>query len=237
MNNSTTIKWLDLYNKQSSKSPSPTPSKAKVDRKLTTYFFIYDCFKNNILFINDTFSSITGHPSRSFDLNLLLQLIHPEDESYFLMNEEKGLDFTNTLQYNEHFRYTIKYSYRIKKSDGTYLLISQECQALEVDENGNLSKTLVIHKLLDPSDYCFENDYKIFDKANSIYLDLNNTFNLTKRELEILTLIKEGLTSKQISDQLNISTNTILTHRKNILYKTNSSSFIELVKKLSCAEY
>jgi len=106
-----------------------------------------------------------------------------------------------------------------------------------VNEQGHLAKTLVIHKIQEQKSFCKQNDYKIFDKLHHIYLDLNNNYNLTNRELEILTLIKEGLTSRQISEELNISPNTILTHRKNILFKTNSNSFIELVKKISCAEY
>lgn len=43
---------------------------------------------------------------------------------------------------------------------------------------------------------------------------------LTKRETEILKLIVYGNLNKQIADKLNISLNTVLTHRKNILSKT-----------------
>lgn len=235
MNNSTDAQWLDLYNNQKSRSNHAQQEQA--NQQLSTYFFIYDCIENTILFINSAYTTITGHETSIFDLNFLINTIHPADQTYFYENEEKGLAFTNSLQFEEHFRYTMKYSYRIQKSDATYLRITQECQALEVSAQGHLAKTLVIHKVLDQKNYCSQTDYKIFDKAHSIYLDLNNEFNLTKRELEVLTLIKEGLTSREISGMLNISMNTILTHRKNILYKTNSNSFIELVKKISCAEY
>lgn len=44
---------------------------------------------------------------------------------------------------------------------------------------------------------------------------------LTKRETEILKLIVRGNLNKQIADKLNISLNTVLTHRKNILSKTS----------------
>ena len=43
---------------------------------------------------------------------------------------------------------------------------------------------------------------------------------LTNRETEILKLIVQGLLNKEIADQLNISHNTVLTHRKNIISKT-----------------
>jgi len=53
---------------------------------------------------------------------------------------------------------------------------------------------------------------------------------LTKREREILLWMTEGLGSKQIADQLNISENTIANHRKNMLKKTNSVTVAQLVK-------
>ena len=43
---------------------------------------------------------------------------------------------------------------------------------------------------------------------------------LTRRETEILKLIARGDLNKQIAEKLNISLNTVLTHRKNILSKT-----------------
>ena len=43
---------------------------------------------------------------------------------------------------------------------------------------------------------------------------------LTRRETEILKLIVRGNINKHIADKLNISLNTVLTHRKNILSKT-----------------
>lgn len=43
---------------------------------------------------------------------------------------------------------------------------------------------------------------------------------LTNRETEILRLIVQGRTSKEIAEELVISHNTVLTHRKNIIAKT-----------------
>lgn len=48
--------------------------------------------------------------------------------------------------------------------------------------------------------------------------DSNN--HLTNRETEILKLIVKGHMNKEIADMLNISLNTVLTHRKNIIRKT-----------------
>jgi len=53
---------------------------------------------------------------------------------------------------------------------------------------------------------------------------------LTKREKEIITLLIEGKSSRDISDILYISSHTVNTHRKNIARKLNINSFAELIK-------
>jgi two-component system response regulator NreC len=55
-------------------------------------------------------------------------------------------------------------------------------------------------------------------------------FTLTEREREVLTLIAEGLTNKQIGQRLGISPKTVARHRDNIAKKTNLSSRAELTR-------
>ena len=56
---------------------------------------------------------------------------------------------------------------------------------------------------------------------------------LTNREIEVLVLIAKGNTNRQISEQLNISTRTVETHRSNIMDKLNLHSRVELVRYAS----
>lgn len=53
---------------------------------------------------------------------------------------------------------------------------------------------------------------------------------LSPREKEVLSLLGEELTSKEISEKLFISVNTVETHRKNILLKTGSKTTTGAVK-------
>lgn len=52
---------------------------------------------------------------------------------------------------------------------------------------------------------------------------------LTTREIELIQLFSKGLTSKKVAIQLNVSTFTIETHKKNIYKKLNINSIVELV--------
>jgi len=54
--------------------------------------------------------------------------------------------------------------------------------------------------------------------------------NLTAREREVLQLIAEGKTTKQIAHYLNVSVKTIETHRRQIMNKLSVHSIAELTK-------
>jgi DNA-binding NarL/FixJ family response regulator len=53
---------------------------------------------------------------------------------------------------------------------------------------------------------------------------------LTKRELEILTLIVDGKTSKEIANELFISPRTVDTHRANLMQKLKLNNIADLVR-------
>ena len=74
----------------------------------------------------------------------------------------------------------------------------------------------------------FHNVTKDNPKLNRITSNLNSL--LTGRELEIITLISLEYSGKEISEQLFISTNTVETHRKNIMKKLKLKNIIGLVK-------
>ena len=142
MNNSVSTKWNELFNSQ--KSQSIPDNETLEPGKITSYIFIFDCFENSILYFNSALKLL--QVTVIYLLELLLEIIHPDDLPYFFQQEEKGLNFTNGLRFNEHFKYTLSYSYRIKTKNGTYIKILQECQAIEVNNSGHLTKTFVTHK-------------------------------------------------------------------------------------------
>ncbi|MBP6184039.1 MAG: helix-turn-helix transcriptional regulator [Saprospiraceae bacterium] len=52
---------------------------------------------------------------------------------------------------------------------------------------------------------------------------------ISEREQEILTLVSHGLTADEISTQLFISSNTVISHRKNLQRKLNARNTTHLV--------
>lgn len=58
----------------------------------------------------------------------------------------------------------------------------------------------------------------------------NAESHITERELEVLKLLAQELTSKQIAEKLFISERTVETHRKNLMRKTGANNAIGLVR-------
>lgn len=56
------------------------------------------------------------------------------------------------------------------------------------------------------------------------------THKLSEREIEIIKLLAQGLTSFEIAEKLFIAEHTVKTHRKNILRKVNAHSTNELIQ-------
>jgi DNA-binding NarL/FixJ family response regulator len=61
--------------------------------------------------------------------------------------------------------------------------------------------------------------------------DTNETGEITPREKEVLDLVSQGKSTKQIADQLNISIRTVESHRINMLKKMKVNNTAELIKK------
>jgi len=61
--------------------------------------------------------------------------------------------------------------------------------------------------------------------------ELGENKELTEREIEILQLVVDGLSNKEIADQLFISVRTVDTHRRNLMEKLEAKNTAELVRK------
>ena len=76
--------------------------------------------------------------------------------------------------------------------------------------------------------HIFSDEMDMSNFKAGIYKEFINFF--TKRELQVIALIKNHFTNKQIATQLFISAHTVVSHRKNILKKSNSSNAKELIE-------
>ena len=159
--------------------------------------------------------------SQNEELNILQKVFYQFKEE-LVLHLEKGLKHTGT--YPHELLRDIK-SILIKHVSGDF---NQNLCYAVIFSVGSLESDLIIHNRLKNSIL----KPKLKELSNSDIVTLQQSIStenhrhlpkknlLTRRETEILKLIAQGNLNKQIADKLNISINTVLTHRKNILSKT-----------------
>ena len=112
-------------------------------------------------------------------------------------------------------------------------------EVLNLGANGYLSKkcageniAVAVRKVYNGEQYFCDavKDKMLTSFSSNGATDNEPVKNITKRELEILQLVVKEFTTKEISEQLTISINTIDTHRKNIMCKLEVKNTIGLVK-------
>jgi DNA-binding NarL/FixJ family response regulator len=120
-----------------------------------------------------------------------------------------------------------------------YVRVIEQFSLLESDKSGNAWLALSVLDL-SPDQSMFKcvkcNMYNY--KTGSVYTipefhAIRKEAGLSTQEIKILQLVKDGLLSKEISEQLFISVHTVNTHRQRILEKLNVDNSMEAVKYAS----
>ncbi|GJH40142.1 hypothetical protein RCZ04_06920 [Capnocytophaga sp. HP1101] len=161
----------------------------------------------------------------------LKRRIHPDDLAIKEKIDEQIFEFLSTLPKEEQVQYKYVYDYRGMASDGTYGRVTNEVQLLEVTDDNYLALG-IIEIAPDQSEHLpvrVRMKHCVTGEIVPIKLQDEEEFALTPREKEILTLASQGLSSKQIAEQLFISTYTVNRHRQNIREKFGAESLIEAI--------
>lgn len=208
--------------------------------KLDSYYFIFDCVNIKIVSFSEDFTRILGYDTETFSMEGLIDIIHPDDQRYFILHEKQALTFCLSIPIEKQTHFKIVHDFRVRKKSGQYIRILQQTVAYEINEVCVL-KTLVQHIDITAIKMSNEPELHFIDLkgSGSIYnvreenlLAPPPTFQLTKREIEILQLLDQAYKSEQIAEKLFISIHTVRTHRKNLLNKTECDNTIDLLKKV-----
>jgi len=98
--------------------------------------------------------------------------------------------------------------------------------------NGFVSKDADGHALLDGLRSLMEARIDYLEMPAERRNPNTNPYQLTKQEWKIANLVCSGLNSEDIAEKLFISIHTVHTHRRRILEKTASGTFMEVCRKL-----
>ena len=206
--------------------------------KISSYFFIFESKRKVFEYVDKNISRILGFKRTEFSVEFYLSLIHPDDLHSVLNHEVYMQKFLASIPSNKRKSYIFRSDFRLRNSAGNYIRILQESMIHELNKDGSIGKLFINQKnivglrLVDNCSLSFiglDGEPSYFNVVNERSFNQDSQTVLTKRELEILNLLAEGLTNAEIAERLFISVHTVGTHRKNILAKTDTSSVLELI--------
>ena len=196
---------------------------------------VFDCCTKKFVFVSNNIPQSYGIDSERLFINghePVLEIIHPGDIYYGLLVRKKIYSLLSSLSAEEKMKHKMVHEMRVKNVRGEYIRIIEQEQAIELDKSGNIWLMLsVIDVDASHESEITKSHLYNFETGEKIFIDLSDTLEepLTNRELSVLQLMKQGLLSKEIANSLNVSINTINTHRQNILLKLKANNSIEAV--------
>ena len=144
--------------------------------------------------------------------SLLVDYFQPVEISPFPTLEALQANGMESFDYyfTEAELFTEGADYFLPRRNKTIVVVSHS----EATHNGNTLQRLATD--LTP-EQLIEQLQQIFEATPQ--QEFEGSKELSTREIDVLQLVAKGITNKEIADKLNISLNTVLTHRKNITTK------------------
>lgn len=210
----------------------------------STFYCITNTQDLSFEYVSKNMTSCLGIPEKELQdkgMRYFWSRIHPEDIEQWLKALNELMNFTlNEIAEGNRDLISYTWNFRFRHGNDEYVNIIQNTSPLEFDDHGKPIIGLAHYTVVDPK-------IKMQVTATAKMLNANNEYEtkyfnnfsqrllsdgITNRERDIVRLLVLNYSSKAIGKKLNISPNTVDTHRRNILKKLNISSTGELVGML-----
>jgi DNA-binding NarL/FixJ family response regulator len=188
----------------------------------------------NAMFLTSKSIKVIGEAA---DYDELMQLLQRQDPDVIILDialpGKSGVEITKEL--------------REKKKDIKILILSGNASeeniidSIKAGANGFLPKDTSKDELIEAITLVYNNEeyfgsnmskiiFKSYVNLVKTHKDGESGISLSEREIEIIKLLSDGLSSKEIGDKLFISSRTVESHKANILSKLNLKNCAEMIK-------
>jgi DNA-binding CsgD family transcriptional regulator len=208
--------------------------------------------KTSTAFLSHNFIKIFGYPRKHFmegDLQFLIKHMHPDDLQAFITFAETST--LNATAWKEAKKNAIhECCSRIKHYNGKWIWVNQKVIVLSVTPDRHIDTVMLMFDDCTTSKQTeLKEHVSLVEKSrkNSKLLQLlapvssiqskreklldatEDYASLTTREKEIMQLVSQGFSSKEIAATLFISRHTVESHRKHILHKLSVRNAPQMV--------
>ncbi|TGE23816.1 hypothetical protein E5K00_00955 [Hymenobacter aquaticus] len=201
--------------------------------------YVYDIRAKLTLFVSAGVERMLGYPSTDFTTDFHYALIHPDDlpivtEASILANKYVTERLDDPLS-----GLVFSVDYRMRHRRGHWVRVLRQNIIVARDTNGavvglaGILTDITAHKSTNDVRFHMNRpDFAAFVRRQQVE---SLPEPLSTREQEIMGLLLEGLTSKEIGEKLFISPTTVQKHRQNIRLKVGSHNVHQLLQHLDAA--
>lgn len=157
------------------------------------------------------------------------EIVHPEDLDRAWKLEKQAWKLLMTLPPPERKNYKFNNDYRVIKPGGAVVRLLEQNSVLQLDDQSDITHSIGIcsdithwKKASEPGSRQLTQAAEPSCSYHAAEEQLKPAITLSKRELEIVTLMAAGHNSKYIADKLFISFHTVNTHRQKMIEKTST---------------
>lgn len=204
------------------------------------FILISDTKTLTFVYASPSAEIILGYPTDYFkDITSLIGLFSERELEIIPQVSVKALEKIASLKYTNEDLKKLRFSRNnwVKRSDRVSINVLQHSLGLAFDNDGRMQLEMVIACDITAFNNTHHHFYRLskYHTEGTEELLLDGVFEttenpLTPREREVFTSLIKGKTSEEISQKLNISYETVKTHRRNLLAKTNSERSIDLLR-------
>lgn len=235
----TNEEWMGYFKSFEVEKPSEEDysrfmvSNPALDDKITFHVFDFSTLSN--IYVSDNFEKVTGYSKEEGLMGLLFMQKYTVAED--LANSQNysrvAHELLMTLPIEKRLNARFRMSYRLCHPQRDPLLFFHQTVFHKLDADG--IPTISVGYMLNIEELAQSGvSYAELCLADGTVFSLKEAekrMNLTKRELEIVALAKQGFASKNIADKLAISINTVNNIRAHLLHKTSANNMSEIVAR------
>lgn len=208
----------------------------------TGYQGVFNWASMQYINMSTSIKKILGYDKDVFlqrGINFALSIIHPKDLVLLRDLHLEIFDYYYNTPNEQRGKLRFSYNLRIKAADNSYVTILRQSNFLSFTDDGkpaleyinctditqyrfNSSINLAIHRLSPSGIYVLCHETEFSDSQHK----------LSKREMEVLELARQGYTSKEIAEKLYLCIETVKSHRKHIIAKTGSGNMTAAINKI-----
>lgn len=215
-----------------------TPFLQKLAETSNSLITVFDLFQKKHIFQSSNFETFLGYKKNEFEKegeHFIDSKTHADDYIALLQNGITLFELLTSITSEQRLNCKLINEFRILNASNQFIRIIEQHQALKLDKKGNVWLALSILDISPNQNINESLKAQILNFKTGEFVPLfqskpDKNMTLTKREIDILNLVKDGKLSKEISDKLFISVHTVNTHRQKILEKLCVKNSMEAIK-------